>query len=83
MKAQVADEFALLASGLGTNAIMHGRSGEPGATFTVRAELNHGDYTCLEVEDQGGDWTAHGDEDQDGEHGHGLAIVGAIAGGGH
>jgi serine/threonine-protein kinase RsbW len=78
-----ADELVLLASEIATNAIMHSRSGQPGQTFTVRAELHHGDYAWLEVEDQGGDWTAHGDEGQDDEHGRGLAIVAAIAGDGN
>jgi anti-sigma regulatory factor (Ser/Thr protein kinase) len=77
----VADELVLLGSELATNAIMHSSSGEPGGTFAVRAELRHGDYAWLEVEDQGGDWTAR--EDQDDEHGRGLAIVAAIAGDGN
>jgi anti-sigma regulatory factor (Ser/Thr protein kinase) len=78
-----ADELVLLASELATNAIMHSRSGEPGATFTVRAELRHGDYARLGVEDQGGDWTARAGGDQDDERGRGLAIVAAIAGDGN
>jgi anti-sigma regulatory factor (Ser/Thr protein kinase) len=77
----VADELVLLGSELATNAIMHSSSGEPGGTFAVRAELRHGDYAWLEVEDQGGDWTLR--EDQDDEHGRGLAIVAAIAGDGN
>jgi serine/threonine-protein kinase RsbW len=78
-----ADELVLLASELATNAIMHSRSGQPGATFTVRAELHHGDYAWLEIEDQGGDWTVRDGEDQDDEHGRGLAIVAALAGDGN
>jgi serine/threonine-protein kinase RsbW len=77
----VTNELVLLASELATNAIMHSRSGQPGATFTVRAELHHGDYAWVEVEDHGGNWTAR--EDQDDEHGRGLAIVAAIAGDGN
>jgi anti-sigma regulatory factor (Ser/Thr protein kinase) len=78
-----AGELILLASELATNAIMHSRSGEPGAAFTVRAEFRHGDHAWLEVEDQGGDWTARDDDDQDDERGRGLAIVAAIAGNGN
>ena len=77
----VADELVLLASELATNAIMHSRSGEQGATFTVRAELRRGEYARVEVEDLGGGWSNHvGEHD---EHGRGLDIVGAIAGDGN
>jgi anti-sigma regulatory factor (Ser/Thr protein kinase) len=77
----VADELVLLASELATNAVTHSRSGEPGATFTVRAELRQGAYARVEVEDLGGGWSNHvGQHD---EHGRGLAIVGAIAGDGN
>src|ERR1700691_828229 len=80
----IADELVLLASELATNAIRHSKSGEPGSTFTVRAELRHGTCAWVEVEDQGGDdWNGHDGEGQDGEHGRGLAIVGAIAGDGN
>ena len=78
-----ADELVLLASELATNAIMHTKSGGPDATFTLRAEVHHGDYVRMEVEDQGGGWLCHDgaadDADPD-EHGRGLAIVEAIAG---
>ncbi len=77
----VADELVLLASELVTNAIMHSRSGEPGGTFTIRAELRQGEYARLEVEDLGGGWSNYVDEHD--EHGRGLDIVGAIAGDGN
>jgi serine/threonine-protein kinase RsbW len=76
----VTDDVILLASELATNAILHSRSGHPGRTFTVRVTLYPGDYTWVEVIDQGGAWT--GDE-QDDEHGRGLAIVAAVAGDGN
>ena len=80
----IADELVLLASELATNAIVHSRSGEPGSTFTVRAELQRDAYAWVEVEDQGGgDWNGRDGEDQDAERGRGLAIVGAIAGDGN
>jgi serine/threonine-protein kinase RsbW len=77
----IADELILLASELATNAIVHTRSGDPGATFSVRAELRHGEYARIEVEDLGGGWS--NDADVDDEHGRGLAIVGAIVGDGN
>jgi anti-sigma regulatory factor (Ser/Thr protein kinase) len=77
-----ADEFVLIASELSANAVMHSRSGKPGGTFTVRAEVFPGDFAWLEVEDQGGPPTEReaGDED---ERGRGLAIVAALAGEGN
>lgn len=78
-----ADDVIMVGSELAANAVMHSRSGQLGGTFTVRAEL-HDTYAWVEVEDQGGDWTAddHQDNDPD-EHGRGLAIVQAIAGDGN
>lgn len=78
-----AEDVILLTSELATNAVMHSRSGQFGGTFIVRVEV-HDVYAWVEVEDQGGDWTAddHQDDDPD-EHGRGLAIVEAIAGDGN
>lgn len=76
----VADDVALLASELATNAILHTRSGHPGRVFTVRATLYPGDYAWVEVADAGGDWSM---DEHDDEHGRGLAIVAAIAGDGN
>jgi len=76
----VADDLILLASELATNAILHSRSGHPDRTFTVRATLYPGDYTWVEVVDQGGVWTA---DTYDDEHGRGLGIVAAVAGDGN
>ena len=73
----MADELVLLTSELAANAVSHSRSGHPGGTFTVRATLYPGDYAWIEVIDQGGAW---GTDEQDDEHGRGLAIVAAIAG---
>jgi two-component sensor histidine kinase len=72
-----ADDFILLASELATNAIVHSRSGLPGGVFTVRAEVQPGDFASLEVEDQGGPWI---ERDSGDEHGRGLALVAALAG---
>jgi len=60
----VADGLVLLASELSTNAMMHSRSGLPGQTFTVRAELRPGRYAWLEVEDQGGEWVSRESDDE-------------------
>ena len=76
----VADDVALLASELATNAVLHTRSGHPGRVFTVRATLFPGDYAWVEVVDAGGIWVA---DEHDDEHGRGLAIVAAVAGDGN
>jgi serine/threonine-protein kinase RsbW len=73
----VAEDLVLLASEFATNAILHGKSGHPNRTFTVRATLYLGEYAWVEVIDQGGPWTADAHDD---EHGRGLAVVAAIAG---
>jgi two-component sensor histidine kinase len=76
----VVDELALLASELATNAILHSRSGHPDQDFTIRATLYPGDYAWVEVIDQGGAWAQDRHDD---EHGRGLAVVAAVAGGGN
>jgi anti-sigma regulatory factor (Ser/Thr protein kinase) len=76
----VADDLLLLASEISTNALMHSRSGLPGQTFTVRAELRPGRCAWLEVEDQGGDWVRRESDD---EHGRGLAILACLVGAGN
>jgi anti-sigma regulatory factor (Ser/Thr protein kinase) len=76
----IADDLVLLASELVTNAIVHSRSGQPGGTFTIRAEVRPGDYAWLEVEDEGGHWVKRNPDE---EHGRGLAIVAALAGDGN
>jgi hypothetical protein len=50
--------------------------GRIGAQFTVRAEIHHGDYAWIEVEDNGGTWT---DPVPDPSRGHGLDIIRALA----
>jgi hypothetical protein len=64
-----------LASGL--PELLHSASARPGGQFTVRAEIWAGHYAWLEVEDQGGPWTAR---DNSAPGGRGLAIVTALAG---
>jgi two-component sensor histidine kinase len=76
----VADDLILIASELSTNAIVHSRSGQPGGTFTVRAEIRPADYAWLEVEDQGGAWVEREPGD---DHGRGLVLVAALAGDGN
>jgi anti-sigma regulatory factor (Ser/Thr protein kinase) len=72
----LADDAALCLSELFTNSIVHGASGKTGGTVTVRAELRPGDYARIEVEDNGGPWLTH--PQQDGR-GHGLDILAALA----
>ena len=51
-----ADNVVLLASELASNAVTHSASGQPGGTFTVRAEATGAGHVLVEVEDQGGRW---------------------------
>jgi serine/threonine-protein kinase RsbW len=76
----LADDLVLLASELCTNAVVHSRSGQPGGTFTVRAEVSPGSHAWLEVEDQGGQWVERQPGD---DHGRGLFLVDALAGDGN
>jgi two-component sensor histidine kinase len=73
----VANDLILIASELCTNAVVHSRSGQPGGTFTVRAEVCPSDHAWLEVEDQGGAWVEREPSD---DRGRGLVIVAALAG---
>jgi anti-sigma regulatory factor (Ser/Thr protein kinase) len=75
-----ADDVVLLTSELATNAILHSQSGDPARTFTVRVVIYLGEYTWVEVIDQGGAWQKDGHDD---EHGRGLQIVATIAGEGN
>jgi serine/threonine-protein kinase RsbW len=73
----IADETILVASELAANAAIHSSSRQPGGRFIVRAEVRHGDYARIEVQDQGGVWAGH--HPRDGRP-HGLDIVQSIAG---
>ncbi len=71
-----ADDAVLCVSELAANAVLHSDSRKPGGTFTVRAEIHHGDYVWVEVEDNGGRWNQHAHRDG---RPHGLDIVRALA----
>jgi hypothetical protein len=71
-----ADDTVLCLSELVTNAILHSNSSRPGGTFTIHAEIRDGDYSWIEVEDQGGTWQQRTCDDG---RPHGLAIVAALA----
>ena len=73
-----ADDVILCASELAANAALHSHSCLPGGTFTVRATVSPGLYVHIEVEDNGGPWTA-GMSDPTGHHG--LDIVRTLADG--
>jgi serine/threonine-protein kinase RsbW len=75
-----ADDLIIAASELSANAVQHSASREPGGEFIVRAQLYHGDYAWLEVEDHGGPWIRRKPGD---EHGRGLTVVATLAGGGN
>ncbi|QVQ54437.1 ATP-binding protein [Spiractinospora alimapuensis] len=76
------DEATLVVSELGTNALLHTRSGEVGGTFTVTVEIQP-TRALVSVTDQGNDtqstprWGQHPDPLD--EHGHGLQLVAAMA----
>jgi anti-sigma regulatory factor (Ser/Thr protein kinase) len=72
----VTDEVILCASELAANAVVHSHSGYLDATFTIRAEIHHGNYAWVEVEDGGGTWTELA---YDPTRGRGLDIVRAVA----
>jgi anti-sigma regulatory factor (Ser/Thr protein kinase) len=72
----MAYEAKVICSELFTNAIRHSRSALPGGKVTIRAEVCEHEYTWLEVEDQGGDWT---DASRDDEGGRGLEVVAALS----
>jgi serine/threonine-protein kinase RsbW len=71
-----ADDAILCASELAANAIRHSRSGLPGGHFTVHSAVIPGDCVLIEVEDEGGPWTAVA---RDPVRRHGLDIVQALA----
>jgi serine/threonine-protein kinase RsbW len=71
-----ANDVILCASELAANAAVHSNSRLPGGTFTVRAILSPGQYTRIEVEDNGGLWTP---AVSDLTRRHGLDIVRALA----
>jgi serine/threonine-protein kinase RsbW len=72
----LADDVILCASELAANAVLHSHSRLPGGTFTVRAAVSVGHHVRIEVEDNGGPWTAPPD-DPNGHHG--LDIVRTLA----
>jgi hypothetical protein len=58
------------------NGVLHSASRRPGGTFTVRAEVRHGDCVWIEVRDEGGPWAERPRTDG---RAHRLAIVRALA----
>jgi anti-sigma regulatory factor (Ser/Thr protein kinase) len=70
------DDVILCTHELAANAALHSHSRLPGGTFTVRATVHPGCHVRIEVEDNGGPWTAPPD-DPNGHHG--LDIVRALA----
>jgi hypothetical protein len=71
-----AADTVLIASELGTNAVLH--SASSGEFFTVRCE-RHAGYVWVEVEDLGGPWRPG----RPGDRPHGLDIVAALTGPGN
>lgn len=71
-----ADDAILVVSELAANAVRHSRSGQPGGTFTIYAEIAPGSRVLIEVRDQGGTWRPASKSDQGGR---GLRIVNDLA----
>lgn len=76
-----AEDAALIAVELVSNALLHTRSGEPGGWFGV--EVSRGHDLCIAVHDLGGrSVPAFDTADGQGvlaEHGHGLRVVAELA----
>jgi anti-sigma regulatory factor (Ser/Thr protein kinase) len=72
----VSDDTVLCVSELASNGVVHSASRRPGGTFTVSAEIRHGDHVRVEVRDAGGRWNQRADGDG---RPHGLDIVRALA----
>lgn len=71
-----AGDAVLCLSELASNAVLHSRSADPGAQFTVRATLKN-DQLHVEVGDRGGPWLWP-DTGGDQAHGRGLVIVSRV-----
>jgi serine/threonine-protein kinase RsbW len=72
----MADDVILCASELAANAALHSNSRLPGGTFTVRATISPGHHIRVEIEDNGGPWTA---VTSDAARHHGLDIIRIVA----
>ncbi len=72
----MADDMILCASELAANAAVHSNSRLPGGSFTVRATIDPGHCTQIEVEDDGGPWTP---ATSDPTRHHGLDIIRTLA----
>jgi anti-sigma regulatory factor (Ser/Thr protein kinase) len=55
----VTDDAVLCLSELASNSVLHSESRRPEGVFTVRAEMQLGDYLRAEVRDEGGPWDEH------------------------
>ncbi len=69
-----ADDAVLVASEIGTNAILHSRS--CGGQLTIRVHL-HSDHVRVECQDAGGPWRHRRHDD---DRPHGLSVVEALTG---
>jgi two-component sensor histidine kinase len=70
-----ADDAILVLSELAANAVVHSASQQPGGTFTVTADIRHGQHVRIEVRDDGGPWHHPGHQDRP----HGLDIIARLA----
>lgn len=72
------DDAVLCVDELVTNAVQHSRSGLPGGTIEVRIAVAAGEWLRVEVLDAG-PLPVPAPRNGLGEHGRGLALVGALA----
>jgi anti-sigma regulatory factor (Ser/Thr protein kinase) len=77
--AAVVQDILVCASELATNAVLHSRSGLPGAHFSVGIAICGGQGVCVVVEDAGGPWAGRGASDRDAECGRGLHVVSELS----
>jgi anti-sigma regulatory factor (Ser/Thr protein kinase) len=70
-----ADDAVWCLGEVASNAVVHSRSGQPGGSFTVAADVYPGALVAIVVTDQGGPWTGRAADTCP----HGLEVVRTLA----
>jgi serine/threonine-protein kinase RsbW len=76
--AETVQDILVCATELAANAVLHSRSGLPGGHFSVEIACT-AQSVHVKVEDSGGPWSEHGNDDIDAECGRGLSVVAALS----